>query len=44
MGEFESAGLSTMVTLMVSLNPPNVRDGLIWIYYGAWNHPFVKWT
>ena len=27
---------------MVSLNTPIVRDGLIWIYYGAWNHPYRR--
>ena len=27
---------------MVSLNTPIVRDGQIWIYYGAWNHPYRR--
>ena len=27
---------------MVSLNAPIVRDGQIWIYSGAWNHPYSR--
>ncbi len=27
---------------MVSLNAPIVRDGQIWFYYGAWNHPYSR--
>ena len=27
---------------MVSLNAPIVRDGQIWICYGAWNHPYRR--
>ncbi len=27
---------------MVSLNTPIVRDGQIWIFYGAWNHPYRR--
>ncbi len=32
----------TWDSAMVSLNTPIVRDGLIWIYYGAWNHPYRR--
>ena len=32
----------TWDSAMVSLSTPIVRDGRIWIYYGAWNHPYRR--